>query len=363
MLDNAHTCLQMLANEQAPSVPTVAPLDPSAFARTLQIPSVAPMQGDEGETTDVGIAAPTLAAKPAAAPQLATADPELLALFIEEAREELAKVQKHFPGWEQNPLEQDGLITIRRSFHTLKGSGRMVGARDLSEFAWAIENLLNRLLDNTVTRSPQILAVLRDAVAVLPSLIDQLETHRVPTGDVPGIVSRAHSLASTKPAGHETPKLAAVPEAAAPAPAEKKIPAVAPPPPAPPPAPSASPSISVAAAPLASEGAQVSIARAQALQVCSVQLAPVQVRKLQTVRLPHVLRAPPVHRRALALLLATAARRFRVARAIRAMTRRPRRISGQTISSRTSTRAKPRRMSRRFVRSSSVSAVSPLRIC
>jgi chemosensory pili system protein ChpA (sensor histidine kinase/response regulator) len=255
MLDNAHTCLQMLANEQAPSVPTVAPLDPSAFARTLQIPSVAPMQGDEGETTDVGIAAPTLAAKPAAAPQLATADPELLALFIEEAREELAKVQKHFPGWEQNPLEQDGLITIRRSFHTLKGSGRMVGARDLSEFAWAIENLLNRLLDNTVTRSPQILAVLRDAVAVLPSLIDQLETHRVPTGDVPGIVSRAHSLASTKPAGHETPKLAAVPEAAAPAPAEKKIPAVAPPPPAPPPAPSASPSISVAAARLASEGA------------------------------------------------------------------------------------------------------------
>ncbi len=110
-------------------------------------------------------------------------------MFIEEAREELAKIQKFFPGWEQNPLEQDGLITVRRSFHTLKGSGRMVGARDLSEFAWAIENLLNRLLDNTVTRSPQILAVLRDAVAALPSLIDQLETQRAPTGDVPGIVS------------------------------------------------------------------------------------------------------------------------------------------------------------------------------
>src|SRR5262245_32105257 len=246
MLDNAHTCLQMLANEQAPSVPTVAPLDPSAFARTLQIPSAAPMQGDQGEATDVGIAAPTLAAKPAAAPQLATADPELLALFIEEAREELAKIQKHFPAWEQNPLEQDGLVTIRRSFHTLKGSGRMVGARDLSEFAWAIENLLNRLLDNTVTRSPQILAVLRDAVAVLPALIDQLETQRAPTGDVPGIVARAHGLASTKPV-QETPRpaVAAVPSAPAPAaPAEKKIPAVASPPATPAPGPLASPSTS-----------------------------------------------------------------------------------------------------------------------
>ncbi len=75
----------------------------------------------------------------------------------------------------------------------------MVGARDLSEFAWSIENLLNRLLDNTVTRSPQILAVLRDAVTALPQLIDQLETARAPQADVAGIVARAHSLASTKP--------------------------------------------------------------------------------------------------------------------------------------------------------------------
>ena len=220
MLDNAHTCLQILATEQTPSVPTVAPLDPSSFARTLQIPSAAPMGADEGETTDVGMAAPTLTPRSTAPPALATADPELLALFIEEAREELAKIQKHFPAWEQNPLEQDGLITMRRSFHTLKGSGRMVGARDLSEFAWAIENLLNRLLDNTVTRSPQILAVLREAAAALPQLVDQLEIGRAPQADVAGIVSRAHGLASTKPPpSQETRTVAAIPDAPA---AEKK---------------------------------------------------------------------------------------------------------------------------------------------
>jgi chemosensory pili system protein ChpA (sensor histidine kinase/response regulator) len=177
MLDNAHTCLQMLASEAAPSVPTVAPLDPSTFARTVQIPTAA-MPG-EFENTDVGLSPPTLAPRQSVSlPE--RADPELVNLFIEEAREELTKIQRHFPAWEQNPLEQDGLVTIRRSFHTLKGSGRMVGARDLSEFAWSVENLLNRLLDNTLTRSPQILAVLRDAVNALPQLIEQLETGRSP---------------------------------------------------------------------------------------------------------------------------------------------------------------------------------------
>ncbi|MEJ1966440.1 MAG: Hpt domain-containing protein [Gammaproteobacteria bacterium] len=254
MLDNAHTCLQMLATEQTPSVPTVPPLDPSAFARTLQLPSAVAGAGDQAEATDVGIAAPTLAARPSTAPSLATADPELLALFIEEAREELAKIQKHFPAWEQNPLEQDGVITMRRSFHTLKGSGRMVGARDLSEFAWAIENLLNRLLDNTVTRSPQILTVLREAVAVLPSLIDQLETHRAPQADVAGIVSRAHALASSRPPQEARPAPTTPP---APVSAEKKTVASAPPPPTAPQAPT-SPASGLATAAAASAGSDTS---------------------------------------------------------------------------------------------------------
>ena len=82
--------------------------------------------------------------------------------------------------WDQNPLERDALVTVRRSFHTLKGSGRMVGARELGEFAWSIENLLNRVLDNTLTRSPAILETLRDAVAALPQLVAQLETAAAP---------------------------------------------------------------------------------------------------------------------------------------------------------------------------------------
>jgi chemotaxis protein histidine kinase CheA len=128
-----------------------------------------------------------------------SADPELVKLFIEEAREELVKIERSFPVWDQNPLEREALVTVRRSFHTLKGSGRMVGARELGELAWAVENLLNRVLDNTLTRSPAILEVLRNAIAALPQMIEHLEKGSPVAADVVGIGARAHALASGRP--------------------------------------------------------------------------------------------------------------------------------------------------------------------
>ncbi|MGH8149374.1 MAG: Hpt domain-containing protein [Steroidobacteraceae bacterium] len=209
MLDNAQACLQALDAEPAREVPTVAPVEPSAFAQTVQLPRPpgsrlgvpdtggvpADARGASADSRPRAGAAPTLGPSQAA-PLAESADPELVALFIEEAREELDRITRSFPVWEQNPLEQSALATVRRSFHTLKGSGRMVGARDLSEFAWAIENLLNRLLDNTLTRSLAISAVLRDAVGALPQLIEQLETGAAPRSGIASIITRAHSLAA-----------------------------------------------------------------------------------------------------------------------------------------------------------------------
>ncbi|HKT74258.1 MAG TPA: Hpt domain-containing protein [Steroidobacteraceae bacterium] len=202
MLDNAQACVQALAGQEAPAVPTVPALEPGAYARTVQISpqSVLGAEADPAATV-VGHVAPTITTTRPVIPALAeAADPELVKLFIEEAQEELAKIQRFFPAWDQNPLERDALTTVRRSFHTLKGSGRMVGARDLGEFAWAIENLLNRVLDNTLTRSPPIVAVLRESVAALPELITQLQTGKAPVVDPAAIATRAHALAAGRPA-------------------------------------------------------------------------------------------------------------------------------------------------------------------
>ena len=88
-------------------------------------------------------------------------DPELLEVFIEEAREETERIARYFPEWERNVADLEALRTVRRSFHTLKGSGRMVGASELAEFAWSIENLLNMLLNGTLDARHAVASTLR----------------------------------------------------------------------------------------------------------------------------------------------------------------------------------------------------------
>ena len=198
MLDNAQASLDAFEAQPAPAVPTVAALEHSSFAQTVQIGggAAAARAQEDAAAREAGATLPILANEvPVAA---AHADPELLSLFIEEAREEVARITNDFPVWEQNPLELAALLSVRRAMHTLKGSGRMVGARDLSEFAWACENLMNRLLDNTLTRSPAIATTLHEAVDGLPQLVDALE-HGTPVRfDAKGLMARAHALAAAR---------------------------------------------------------------------------------------------------------------------------------------------------------------------
>jgi len=207
MLDNAHSCLQVL--ERAPPEMPLAPIEPSAFAKTVLMTAAG--DGHASATyPDLAWppAPPSLSATGKLTVLAANANPELIALFVEEAREELARIRRHFPLWDQNPLDRDALEIVRRSFHTLKGSGRMVGACELGELAWSVESLLNRLLDNTLTRSPAILEELRQAIAALPQLIEQLESGRPAGTDVASITATAHAIA----AGRE-PHTSAAPQA------------------------------------------------------------------------------------------------------------------------------------------------------
>jgi chemosensory pili system protein ChpA (sensor histidine kinase/response regulator) len=203
MLDNAETCLKALSQMPKRVVPTVPPLGPEAYAATVLLAdagATARAHALQAGVVPPGVqGAPTLhqpAPSPASKP--VHIDPELLALYIEEAREEVARIGKLFPAWEQNPLETEALSGIRRAFHTLKGSGRMVGATDIAEFAWAIENLLNRVIDNTLQRSPAILATIRDATQVAGELVNALEAGKGAPARTQDIVDRAHALAANK---------------------------------------------------------------------------------------------------------------------------------------------------------------------
>jgi len=198
MLDNAEICLKALAEEAPPAVPALSVPDhePGATVQLAEatvkidyVPSTAAAVGT------VAVPAPVVAPAGAAA-----IDPQLLELFIEEAKEELATIAVNFPAWEQNPMDMDALVKLRRSFHTLKGSGRMVGARQIGEFGWAVENLLNRVIDKTLSRTPAMIGVLRAAVGALPQLIETLETGRDCAAPIEDIMRRTYDLAEGREA-------------------------------------------------------------------------------------------------------------------------------------------------------------------
>ena len=118
-------------------------------------------------------------------------EPELLELFIEEAGEEIDSIAKHFPVWQQDDSNAEALNTVRRSFHTLKGSGRMVGAERIGEYCWSIEDLLNRLINRTIDLQPAITDFLQRAVEALPELLEELEVGEPPKADIAGLMDEA----------------------------------------------------------------------------------------------------------------------------------------------------------------------------
>ena len=73
-------------------------------------------------------------------------DSELLEIFLEEADEVVATIREHHGLLRNNPHDDEALITIRRGYHTLKGSGRMVGLNDLGDVAWNCEQVFNKWL-------------------------------------------------------------------------------------------------------------------------------------------------------------------------------------------------------------------------
>lgn len=70
-------------------------------------------------------------------------DRELLDVFLEEADEVLASITRDFKNCQKNRSDGVALVAMRRAFHTLKGSGRMVMLDEMSEVAWHLEQVLN----------------------------------------------------------------------------------------------------------------------------------------------------------------------------------------------------------------------------
>ena len=131
-------------------------------------------------------------------------DPEIRDIFLEEAAEVLGALKDNLPVVRRDAHDREAWTAVRRSFHTLKGSGRMVGARDIGEFAWAVENLLNRCLEGTHAFDPPVIDLVEESVGALPALIESFRHHKPADGAAVDLQNRAHRLAKGDEGGPDT---------------------------------------------------------------------------------------------------------------------------------------------------------------
>ncbi len=97
-------------------------------------------------------------------------DFDIVEIFLEEFDQELESLNDIVPQWQDQPGDEEHTVTIRRAFHSLKGSGRMAGAIEIGEFAWHVESMLNRVLDGQLIPEPRVTSIVADAVKALPSM-------------------------------------------------------------------------------------------------------------------------------------------------------------------------------------------------
>ena len=104
-------------------------------------------------------------------------DEELLDIYLTEAEEVLAHIAQNCQALRVNVTDNDALVEVRRSFHTLKGSGRTVGLNALGDVAGTVETFFNGILDKKSTLKPQQIAEIEQVSAAFAGWAAELRAN------------------------------------------------------------------------------------------------------------------------------------------------------------------------------------------
>ncbi|WP_029045757.1 Hpt domain-containing protein [Cupriavidus sp. amp6] len=154
-----------------------------------------------------------------AADDSAAVDAELLDIFLNEADEVLDGIASDLDGGVDPLRDADTLSRMRRAFHTLKGSSRMVGLHRYGEAAWAVEQVMNLWIAESRAPVPALLSLLRRAHAELSAWVAQLHRDAGAGHDIAALVATAEAVRDGLQANEgEAAGKPSTPEAAPPVP-------------------------------------------------------------------------------------------------------------------------------------------------
>ena len=160
-VDYSDTVIDESMLDPVPSTtPSPQVLAPAAPLLTVDFDLLAPNPAEAAATTEapaaldfeLPAAEPVVAAVPTPAPvpvlhvREPEVDDELLEIFLEEVCEVVTNGLAAIEALKDEPGELSEQTSLRRAFHTLKGSSRMVGLNEFGEAGWSLEQLLNAWL-------------------------------------------------------------------------------------------------------------------------------------------------------------------------------------------------------------------------
>lgn len=144
---NAQAYQVSTPNFAAPSMPvSPAAMPPMRQPQTLPLTSSSSMVSDFGE--------------------------EAAEIFRLEAEEHLQTISMHVATLEQAPTNLEPIQGVRRATHTLKGAAGMMGFRAIADLCHVSEDMLDGIMEGTVSISPTVLSLILDTAEALDLLIN-----------------------------------------------------------------------------------------------------------------------------------------------------------------------------------------------
>ena len=179
-----------LMGRQRTTVPVAVPAPMAEISARTPVP---PMAIQAAEPVPVASAPdtvwPTVAPlAPAKAPVAPVASPEAQAeedeeelqeIFLDEARDVVVAGLAAVRQLAIDPTNLAEQTTLRRAFHTLKGSSRMVGLSDFGDAAWSFEQLLNAWLAEQKPASDDLISLSGRAMAAFGRWVEGIAQEQV----------------------------------------------------------------------------------------------------------------------------------------------------------------------------------------
>ncbi len=154
-----------------------------AFSKTTRDASVA-VTGDDSVAAVSALSSLASSAHSSPIAPAAQADAvdfeedDLQDIFLEEAREVAGNGQQAILALANDSRDISQLTILRRVFHTLKGSSRMVGLNEFGEAAWAVEQLFNSWLADQKPANEDLRSFSAEALTAFSGWIEDIAANR-----------------------------------------------------------------------------------------------------------------------------------------------------------------------------------------